>query len=673
LKYFQLNSSLNSGVLDARLSVRLDVKQYMKGVAQGDNVLCMPQGGMRRRDGLRYVARYAMPMRPVPFIFNAQQRYVLAFYENAIDVYRDDVFKATIATTYLTSELADIRYAHSGDTLILVHENHAPALFQRQGDDVTWTLTDVGFIEPPQHNFNDANSPAGADDVQGVDFNGFTSGQLFKLNVGGIDTEDIAYAGDAAEADNANQMQLSIVALPNVAHETVTVAGNGGSTGVYNITMGGDNQDDWPAHTGRATSGSSSADIYTDTPGQTHGVSKKEDAWSALRGWPRTIGFHEGRLWFGGSTSLPTTLWGSNVNDFFNFDLGKSRVDNAIYRTLDVGQFDAITGIVSNRVLQVFTGGAEFVITQSPITPENIAVRRQESYGSRFVDPVTIDEATMYLQRTGRTLRELILGDVENEYRSQTTSILAPVLINDPVDMAISVGTDQEDANYVLVVNADGTIAAFNTLRSQLVAAWTKLETNGAYHAISSVMDDMYFSVNRGTDYYLCVSDPDALLDQSVLYDAPNSATLSGLDHLEGDDVSVWADGAYMGVFSVAGGEVTLPRIAVDSAEAGLAYIATIKSMPIENNLGAGFDLDASKRIVKATVWLENTLGLVIDGHTVSFRNFGESVLDQPATPYTGKKSMNLMGYSKTLQVTLSQNDPTPMTVLGFSLEMEQS
>jgi len=45
-----------------------------------------------------------------------------------------------------------------------------------------------------------------------------------------------------------------------------------------------------------------------------------EAAWSGSRGWPRCAVFHEGRLIIGGAKSLPSTVWGSRVADYFDFD-----------------------------------------------------------------------------------------------------------------------------------------------------------------------------------------------------------------------------------------------------------------------------------------------------------------------------------------------------------------
>jgi len=41
-KTYTLQTAFNAGVLDTRLSARVDVKQYYNGMAQGENILCLP-------------------------------------------------------------------------------------------------------------------------------------------------------------------------------------------------------------------------------------------------------------------------------------------------------------------------------------------------------------------------------------------------------------------------------------------------------------------------------------------------------------------------------------------------------------------------------------------------------------------------------------------------------
>lgn len=668
-KAYTLQTAFNSGVLDTRLSGRVDVKQYYNGMSQGDNILCLPQGGVRRRPGMEFIADAGEECRVIPFVFNVDQSYLLVFRNNAIDVYRDDVFKATVVTTYTTAELMSIRFAQSADTMILVQENHAPALFQRLGSDVSWGLADITFNFIPQFDFNDASSPTPTDEIQTLTFAGVAAGAPYKVNLAGIDTEQVSFQDNASGASDLEVALLDLVNTPNTG---ITVARTGAN--VFTVTFSGAAADDWPQMSGRVTDASGGTITGATTQ---DGVPRLEDAWSATRGWPRSVTFHEARLFFGGSTQRPITFWGSNVNDFFNFDPGKVRDDQALDVTLDVDQYDEIRAIFSNRDLQIFTAGAEFYVPASPITPENVAAKRQTGFGIAEVAPKVIDGATIYLQRTGRALREFVFDFAEEAYLSQTASLLSPELLNSPVDLAVSVGTDNEDANYVYVVNTDGTMAVFNTLRSQNVAGWSKWETDGQILNITRLVDDIYFSVKRTingmTEYYVEKANDNAYMDAAKLYVTPATDTLTGLSHLDGEECRVRADGSVMQNRTPSSGSITIERVAADSAEVGLFFRPTIKTMPIEKDIGPGYNLNAEKRIVNAMVYLQETSDLKVQGVDIPFRQFGLGVLDQPVQPFTGKKEVYLLGWDKSAVLELTQDNPAPMTVLALSLEMEFS
>lgn len=668
-KVFHLQSSFNTGVLDTSMNARVDVKQYYNGVSQGDNVLCIPQGGLKRRPGMEFVADAGEECRVVEFVFNLNQKYLLVFRNNAIDVYNNDVFQVTVVTTYTTAELMGLRYAQSADTMIIVHADHAPALFQRNGSHILWTLTDITFTAIPQFDFNDASSPTGVDSVHAVTFNTATAGDTFKLNLEGIDTYELAIRTGYIGVDD--DIVNALYDLPNTKGSGITCT-IGGSPTTATITLTGENYGDWSPITGRFIQAAGAATISSVA---TVGAPRSEDVWSATRGWPKTVTFHEGRLWFGGSELRPVSLWGSRVNEFFNFDIGRSRDDQAIDIALDSDQYDSITSVFSGRSLQVFTAGAEYYIKASPITPENIGVLRQTQYGSKFINPKLIDGATVFIQRTGKAVREFVYAFEEESYLSNSTSLLSPDLIIDPVDMVATSGTSNDDSNYIYIVNSDGTMAVFNTLREQNVAGWTRWETTGEILNLAVIGDDIYFSVKRtvnsSDEYYIEKTNIDAYTDSAVIYATPGTATLTGLTHLEGEEVRVRADESVMGNETVASGQVIIDRVAVTSAEVGFNFDATIKTMPIEKDVGPGININGEKRIVNCAVVMKETLGITINDYIVPFRSFGAAVLDEPITPFTGKKEMYLLGWSKTAQVTIKQIDPTPMTILGLSLEVE--
>jgi hypothetical protein len=149
----------------------------------------------------------------------------------------------------------------------------------------------------------------------------------------------------------------------------------------------------------------------------------EEPAFSSRRGWPVSCGFHQDRLVIGGSRDLPNRLWLSKSADLFNFDLGEGLDDEAIEFAILSDQVNAIRGVFSGRHLQVFTSGAEFMVTGDPLTPGNVQLKRQTRIGSptqRYIPPRDVDGATLFVARSGRELREFLFADVEQATRLTT-------------------------------------------------------------------------------------------------------------------------------------------------------------------------------------------------------------------------------------------------------------
>jgi hypothetical protein len=246
-KAYTIQTAFNSGVLDTRLSARVDVKQYYQGMSVGDNVLCLPQGGVKRRPGMEYIADAGEECRVVPFVFNINQAYLLVFRNNAIDIYRDDVFKATVVSTYTTAQLMDLQFDQSADTLVIAHEDHAPALLQRLGSDVSWSLTDIAFSFIPQYDFNDALSPAPTSEIQTLTFNNFLEGDSFFLNLEGVDTDRLSW--NASEANTASDIEEALNALVNTPPSGITVVSGG--AGLFTVTFADSAAKDWRLIVGR--------------------------------------------------------------------------------------------------------------------------------------------------------------------------------------------------------------------------------------------------------------------------------------------------------------------------------------------------------------------------------------------------------------------------------------
>ncbi len=112
---------------------------------------------------------------------------------------------------------------------------------------------------------------------------------------------------------------------------------------------------------------------------------------------------------------------------------------------------------------------------------------------------------------------------------------------------------------------------------------------------------------------------------------------------------------------------ITFDTAATTDYQVGLDYTVTARTLPSEPVLSSGSVQAVRKRIVQIDAIVNETKDMTINGKQVSFRNFGEGVLDTAIQPFTGiKTSHGILGYSGTGQITISQSVPLPMTLLGL-------
>lgn len=237
-------------------------------------------------------------------------------------------------------------------------------------------------------------------------------------------------------------------------------------------------------------------------------VTAPEDVWSATRGWPVSIIFFQGRMWFAGSLSRPQTIWASKSLSIFDFDVGTGAADEAIDVTADTEEVNEFTQINAGRHLQFFATSGEFYVPNSdtePLTPTNIIIRRTTRRGiskterdtTPFEKLLTIprnkatvatglpriqelDGAVLFPQRGGRSLREFLFTDTELAYRSENLTLLSSELVRNPVTIALRKSITTAEADFLLMPNFDdGTLAIFVTLRAQQVRAMTLHDTPG--------------------------------------------------------------------------------------------------------------------------------------------------------------------------------------------------
>jgi len=404
-----------------------------------------------------------------------------------------------------------------------------------------------------------------------------------------------------------------------------------------------------------------------------------EDVWSESRGYPKTCSFYQGRLWFGGSTSRPSTLWGSKSGLFFNFDIGGGNADNAIDVTIDDDRINAITNIFPGRNLQVFTTGGEFYIPQTetdPIKPENIMIQKSTSHGSSKVKPISVDGGTIFIESSGRVVREFIFNELERSYNAKSISLLSSQIIQSPVAMAIRQSRSENPADYVYVVNADGTIAVLSILRGEQLLAWSLFTTQGLVEDLVVVLRDVYLVVKRNINgiekRFIEKLDRNYYLDAGIISES-EEATVShgGFLPIANQDVKVRA-GTFVLADNTISNEGSI-EIELDykTIEVGLGFDVLIRLLPVDVNLGVKTLTGDWRRIVYAMIRTYKTRSFEVHcGRNIVrpvFRSLGSNLLDKPIEQYKGWKKVYLSGgITRDASIDIVQNEPVDFDLISI-------
>jgi hypothetical protein len=385
---------MNKGILSPLLRGRKKLQAYYNGVEEGENLLSLPQGGLRKRRGTEFLHESNFFLRLETFIFSTADQYVLAFSPNRMSIFRNGVLQENINgsgndfldTTVLGLGYFSMDFIQSVDTIIVTNETFYPQAIRRTSH-TEWSIDLVPFTAIPQHDFNDPDSPTPVTQVQEVYFTETAlTGDRFKISLEGILTDEIVYSnagllGDDAGLATAQAIESALQNHPLTASTGVSVTHY--LIDSYRISFSGSSASDWEL-LGITFVFQGNPPYQALVAIEAEGKTRKEDAWSLLRGYPRKCTFHEARFWIGGSFSQPSTVWGSGVNDFFNFDKGRQLDDQSIEVTLDTDQSNPINAIFSNRALQVFTSGGSFTVHRLLLLqakflflPRQISDRRQ--------------------------------------------------------------------------------------------------------------------------------------------------------------------------------------------------------------------------------------------------------------------------------------------------------
>jgi len=362
----------------------------------------------------------------------------------------------------------------------------------------------------------------------------------------------------------------------------------------------------WLEITGYTNSTTVTADVVSRIPAAAVGSGNASTRWafgewSADNGYPTDVAFFRERLFF----FRGTKGWGSVPADFENFaqrDAGIVADDSAIAIDIRSGVNDDVQWIIPSADLLVGTQGGEFSISEissaNPLGPTNIAALAGPGYGARKVQPVKVNDSIVYIQPSGRNVRELRFAFETDGYASIDRTAFAEHIAKGRV---IQMAYEKEPESIVWSACYDGSLLAWAYQREHDLSAWSMHPVGGTSAAVESVAvipspdgngSEVYMIVNRTingqtkryVEYKTQHWDPESdaqedmfYVDCGLTYDGAAVTTIRGLNHLEGETLAVLADGRIYSK-TVSDGTITFTS-SVSVVQAGLSYEATLRSM----------------------------------------------------------------------------------------------
>lgn len=431
-----------------------------------------------------------------------------------------------------------------------------------------------------------------------------------------------------------------------------------------------------------------------------------EGAWSDLRGWPEAVALHDGRLWWGGKDFV----YGSVSDEFDNYDDTTEGDSGPIIRSLALGPIEGVLWLLSMQRLLGGTASQVVSIRSSsldePMTPTNFGAREISNRGAAHLPAVKVDTTGIYVQRNEKRVREIVFGVENNDYVTDDLTKFKPEMCDAGV---VSIAVQNQPDTRIWCVLADGTVAMCCYDRTEEMICWIPLEFDGGSVVAVTVLpgteeDDVYLAVRRtingGSVCYLekmameseCVGGSlNKNMDCHFVYSGSSTSTITGLDHLEGEEVVVWGNSKAIhdqdNMKTVSSGSITIAE-AVTSAVIGVPYDGRFKPAKLAYGAQMGTAIGQVKKIdhllmlLADTVWKGITYGRHFPDDTGAPANYTMNNLPRVYKGATVAESKLFSDYDAQpvefdgtwdtdARFCVRAMSPYPAHILGFVVSMD--
>lgn len=681
VKIVDKQTAFNNGILTSKLRARDDLRQYSGGVADAFNFFVSKYGPIIKRVGTMFkwdTGEVGEKVFLLPFVFSIKQSVILEFLDKKIRFYAfDGVEFGPIAdpknstkqyeiTTDITEDLLEhISYVQSLDVIYLAFPGgkKRPKELRRYAND-NWELVDYTFEDGP---YLDQNYDLGK-----------------KAKVSAETTGDVTLTATGWTLSSSDVGRHFRINYP----EESTLEDRWG----------------WGVITAVTNSTTATVNMKQKAWGTTDTTEFRLGAWSDALGWPTICTIHEQRLCWSGIVQYPW-IWMSNSFNYHNFSpsdfSGVIQDSNAIYYNLSTDKVSAVKWMASLGALIIGTEMYEMRMYSAGagLAPGDCVVRKETTYGVHDAAPLIIDDTLIFIQRLQRNLRSMGYDYARDAYVGPSLSTLAESLTEEGLKKIVY---QREPNDLIWGLLEDGTLVAITYDKEQQVVGWTRVEIAGTNSKVidlvsvpsATYMQDMLIllverEINGVTKRYMELMSREyrsntplkevSFLDSSMRYQGDPVTEISGLSHLEGEDVRITNAGGLHDDATVSNGKVTF-EYPVSDCWIGLPYKANFETL--ERDFGdKQISVKMGKvRIHRMVLYLLKTLGLTVTqqlrGLTTQLITFNPvSKMDTPPEPVSGEKEHDIMtawtAFDMRYTLLFESEPALPCTVAGIYTGVE--
>jgi len=679
-------TAFTGGEISSRLRARVDSELYRKALARCENFQVLPQGPVRMRAGSQYVATWPEGDAPRLFEFRvsgATEDYVIAVGASKVRIY-----------SKLTGLLA-----------------FRPNLIVNGGFDASlasWTASGLcawvqGRAQVPGYN---PSTQAIEQSIATVAGNTYAlSFRVRRDPALGVIHQMEALAGGVSLGTTTTTLEWTTVSYtftgtgsPMVVRFVST--GSGGPTlnylddvVVYNQSAATISEFNSPWTAGQLAELQNSAElskgrcffvhrnvqprvlsmplpgalVFEFYPAE---FSSQPASWSGTN-WPGVVeaGF-QGRLWLASTADDPHNLWASKSGSPFDFGLGATVEDGIAVTVTTKGRLEWMQG---QRVLLAGSEAVEHHIqgSQGLIAQADIDIQDGSAFGSAPVQARHIGDQAIFVGSNHRKLRALDYSWERQAWYSRALTFAAEDLFDSNV---VEVHWSQHPEPTLIALLEGGELRCCTYDRGEEVAAWWRIafpssSIKSAAVARTADGDEVWVAATRG-DAILLERIPlhetrICHLDSSLVELLPVGQVVSGLAHLNGETVYAVVDGALEGPFTVLGGAITVAAESPVTADVGLAFTATMITLPLEVAGPGGSAQAAKRRRTKVRLRLNDSALPLVNGYRAADRT-PASPLDRVEPRMTGDSDLNMLGWDEDGVLTITQDVPFRTEILGI-------